>query len=1108
MAEKTTIEVLMSVGYDPVYAEKTAKLVDEFTDKVLRKSMTKEEKIAAEAALKNVRVRENEAAAVGKIIEGTTELLSKAYGKRAAMREKDTSAEIKKAQEVADAKFSIEKKLAEKEAALAGSIPNQVDLNKELSGLVQPLSESQRREISASGLTPIPTQADISKLPALSNDPTDKITSLKLEINDLAKYQKVLQDFDQTTDAETKIIKTAILKTIAARKVAAQEEIDILSKKLAKEEQLRAESEDRMKNEQAGIAGGTADYAGNPNALPRSPDIAFQKPASEMTSSEIVAEMQKVVDVQDKAATATELTKEELKLEKKEVAELEKEMKGLAKFYGISEDEISKLTDEQYNYVKSLKAQTEEQHKQAKQNHANTILAKRQLDIWRDGMMRFTQAAAVVAATGTAATYGLFRSAGSYAGGMGKQDSVGKDFTSAYKELELAQQRFGRTAAQAMTPLIKQATYLVNKVVDFIEKHPELVTAAANIAIALAVAGTIAAAIGKGATMMMSVAYLMMRSAEINAAAAVKGAKGVGLRGVMSAMGMGGTARAAASFGAPATTGAIGNLMGGAPAATGAAAGGLAAGLGAAAVLVVSAGAGAVIGKALANALQRAAGAKESSWKDIGDTFKYLAMLPTKVILLGVSKLSPAFENLATKINDLQNNLFGMGKAADAAAKSAANLADLVEHAEKAYAIGERAKTMKEDIIGQRAGLTAQTGIQGKEYTNARAVAESMLDNILTAEEKLRVARTFNALETAKVAESERQSMLAATDAVKEAEKEYAGALEAMNPQKLAGVVVTEEQKRQAAIALTAVELAKATEAEAKRNAAMNSVISLGGQIDDVKMKMYQLGNALTDLDKSFADSVNKLQSDFARQEQEAQRNLAEEMRNIQEDNNKAELEAEKEHQKRLAALLKEHNKRVAEFIAARDALGLAKENADYKDRVKEENDQYAEEKRKLHEALNTRIKELNESYKKEAMLRRRALEDQMAALKLEYEAKRKVIIAEMEMAQLMYTELMKLFMEAQRLILEMRAAATPPPVAGGPSPVGVPVPGAKTPAEKLLGGKVSASALMNMLAGGANSKSLVVNDTRRFNAEIPASERRKIANETMKMLTEVFNGI
>lgn len=210
----------------------------------------------------------------------------------------------------------------------------------------------------------------------------------------------------------------------------------------------------------------------------------------------------------------------------------------------------------------------------------------------------------------------------------GQMSKSAKAYLDAQKQMQQAYVRIGAIATDKLVPVIEKAANLLTKFADFLEQHPELVTAIAGLGVGLVGLGKVVSLAGQVSM----------------------------IAGTLQGLGVGG-----AIPGGAAGTAALGTT---------------AATAGSAALLVAAPIVGANIAKYVGNAFQRAMGQEESSWSDIGNTAKQTVMLPSKLALLGLVNLGIVSEETGAKINNFQNELWNFGDAAKEAAPATEKTAE------------------------------------------------------------------------------------------------------------------------------------------------------------------------------------------------------------------------------------------------------------------------------------------------------------------------------------------------------------------------------------------------------------------------------------------------
>ncbi len=136
---------------------------------------------------------------------------------------------------------------------------------------------------------------------------------------------------------------------------------------------------------------------------------------------------------------------------------------------------------------------------------------------------------------GGATAGGIFALAKNYIKDAKESDALTQRWAASTKEIERAQERIGRIAAQAVLPTLEKAADIAGKVARFVESHPEIVEAAFNTGLLVAGFGTLATAVSKGIKLYADVKYLATIQIQIEAArlqdqAANKQLEAAGLR--------------------------------------------------------------------------------------------------------------------------------------------------------------------------------------------------------------------------------------------------------------------------------------------------------------------------------------------------------------------------------------------------------------------------------------------------------------------------------------------------------------------------------------------------------------------------------------------------
>jgi len=119
---------------------------------------------------------------------------------------------------------------------------------------------------------------------------------------------------------------------------------------------------------------------------------------------------------------------------------------------------------------------------------------------------------------GTALSGGIFLAAKNYIKDAEQSDRLTRQWAASTKEIEKAQERIGRIAAQAVLPTLEKAADIAEKVAGFVEQHPEIVQAAFNTGLFVAGFGALAIAVSKGIKLSADLAYLATIPTQLTAA--------------------------------------------------------------------------------------------------------------------------------------------------------------------------------------------------------------------------------------------------------------------------------------------------------------------------------------------------------------------------------------------------------------------------------------------------------------------------------------------------------------------------------------------------------------------------------------------------------------
>lgn len=170
---------------------------------------------------------------------------------------------------------------------------------------------------------------------------------------------------------------------------------------------------------------------------------------------------------------------------------------------------------------------------------------KAQLDRLNEYADRLEGASTRIGAIGGGVGLGFFALAQKYADSAGRAEQTSRDWLAATDDLARAQQSLGRTAAQALLPVMETAADLMRNVASFAERNPAAIKAALGLAGGAAALGGLGALVSQGIKLYTDVKFLaaaalqnkaaqtMLQAAGIQAGAANKGLLG-GLGGKLA----------------------------------------------------------------------------------------------------------------------------------------------------------------------------------------------------------------------------------------------------------------------------------------------------------------------------------------------------------------------------------------------------------------------------------------------------------------------------------------------------------------------------------------------------------------------------------------------
>jgi hypothetical protein len=152
-------------------------------------------------------------------------------------------------------------------------------------------------------------------------------------------------------------------------------------------------------------------------------------------------------------------------------------------------------------------------------------VAAMQSDLEKARIAQIRQAAGLVQgigtralATGAAVSGGIFLAAKNYIKDAEQSDRLTQKWLASTQEIERAQERIGRVAAQTVLPFLEKAADVSSQVAGFVEKHPEIVEAAFNTGVFVAGFGALAIAVSKGIKLVADIKYLATLPIQLEAA--------------------------------------------------------------------------------------------------------------------------------------------------------------------------------------------------------------------------------------------------------------------------------------------------------------------------------------------------------------------------------------------------------------------------------------------------------------------------------------------------------------------------------------------------------------------------------------------------------------
>ena len=652
---------------------------------------------------------------------------------------------------------------------------------------------------------------------------------------------------------------------------------------------------------------------------------------------------------------------------------------------------------------------------------------------------------------GTAVSGGIFLAAKNYIKDAEESDELTRQWLASTKEIEKAQERIGRVAAQAVLPTLEKAAEIAGKVAGFVEAHPEIVEAAFNTGLFVAGFGALSIAVSKGIKLFADVKYLLTIPVQLEAAklqdrAATKQLEAAALR--LKELGVSIPTAVSPAAGA----GGVGGLLAGGTLAT-------------IITTLVAPAVGAIVGDKIFDAIE----GRDVKFNDYITTAKQALALDAKNIgdLIGRSKTvvggvltdkqfdpnlgTKWFEKVAIALGLLENK-------GEDAAKSLENVAANLDqvagslHESEIVAAFEKWKEDDARIVSEAAA----------ERIKIVAAAEKAV-SMETARNAARVS-SINAA-AAKRAESLTSNFLRA-DTKAEADYQEQRAKIIRDGGKEVRRIEDDHQER----------LRKLTLEHKER-------------VEDLTASRDALGLA-------------KEARRFNQAKAEEARSTREEIAKRREDIAVRLQEIDREHQI-------EQAQRLAQFQEA-----IQENEAQRKEELKQAAIAHAEEMKQIREQRAAQLRELAETLTAERLRRREVFIEQIrdldASLLGERGLKQRYYTLMLQDAEKWLAAYRAKLAAGSATapthdytgyaysgLYRMAANGQPEYVLSG---------GATRAAEKIIGGRLTQDALLTAMVRGASqggSRTVTLNDQRRINASVPLSERRALVRDTVEAIKQ-----
>jgi len=200
-------------------------------------------------------------------------------------------------------------------------------------------------------------------------------------------------------------------------------------------------------------------------------------------------------------------------------------------------------------------------------------------------------------------------------------------------------------------------------------------------------------------------------------------------------------------------------------------------------------------------------------------------------------------------------------------------------------------------------------------------------------------------------------------------------------------------------------------------------------QIKAEKDLLEKYAKDRTDIEKKGADDRDAVLADLATQQTQAEIDYITSRAQAIRDGNLEIQRIEQDSQKRLEQLAKEHTSRVTDLTASRDALGLAKEKADYSDKKQQEVDNTNTEIKRRREDIALKLKDLDQSYRREQQQRQAAANAKLQQIAKAEQTELQMLASKQATERMMQAEHYKILLktltdEFQKALVAIKTAA------------------------------------------------------------------------------------